>query len=125
MREELDVRKRVVETGQGIRVTKTVRQREELFDELLGRDDVVVERVAINEIVSAAELPCVRYDGTTMIVPVLEEVLVVEKRTILKEEFRITSRRREVREQQRIVLRSEEVSIEHFDEVLEQQATLP
>lgn len=121
VQEELVVSKRVVETGQGIRVCKKIRRREEFIDELLAREDVVVERVAINEIVSSAELPGVRYEGTTMILPVLEEVLVVEKRTILKEEVRITSTRSEFREPQRVVVRSEEVSIEHFDERLDRQ----
>lgn len=60
-----------------------------------------------------------------MVVPVLEEIMVVEKRTILKEELRITSTRREVREPQRVVLRKEEVSVEHFDEQLEQHTNFP
>ncbi|MBA2350793.1 MAG: YsnF/AvaK domain-containing protein [Burkholderiales bacterium] len=116
VREELVVSKRVVETGQGIRVTKTVSEREEIVDELLARDDVVFERVSLNQVVAATEIPDVRYEGETMIVPILEEILVVEKRTILKEELRISRRHYEVREPQRVVLRSEEVSIEQFDE---------
>lgn len=124
VQEELVVAKRVIETGKGIRVTKTVSEREEIVDELLARDGVSVERVSINKVVPAAdELPVTRYDGATMIVPILEEVLVIEKRTILKEELRITSTRREVREPQRIVLRNEEVSVDHFDE--HQQSNLP
>ncbi|MDQ3196482.1 MAG: YsnF/AvaK domain-containing protein [Pseudomonadota bacterium] len=116
VREELVVSKRVVETGQGIRVTKTVSEREEIVDELLARDDVVFERVSLNQVVAATEIPDVRYEGETMIVPILEEILVVEKRTILKEELRISRRHYEVREPQRVVLRSEEASIEQFDE---------
>lgn len=125
VREELVVSKRVVDTGQGVRVNKTVANREELVDELLLRDDVVVERVAIDEIIPATDLPNIRYEGDTMIVPVLEEILVVEKRMMLKEEVRITSTRREVRDPQCVVLRSEEVSIEHFDEALGQPSNLP
>jgi len=78
VQEELVVSKRVVETGHGIRVTKTVSEREEIVDELLAREDVVVERVRVNQVVDVANLPGTRYEGETMIVPALEEVLIVE-----------------------------------------------
>lgn len=116
VREELAIGKRMVETGKGVRVSKTVSEREEVVDELLARDDVAVERVSIDRVVDAASVPAVRHEGETMIVPVLEEVLFVEKRLMLKEELRITSKRREVRNPQRVVLRSEEVSVEPFDD---------
>ncbi|MCA1628121.1 MAG: YsnF/AvaK domain-containing protein, partial [Acidobacteria bacterium] len=61
-----------------------VREREEIVDELLLKEAVEVERVIINREVDAP-VP-VRYEGETMIVPVLEEMLVVEKRLVLKEE---------------------------------------
>jgi len=48
-----------------------------------------------------------------MIVPILEEVLVVEKRLVLKEELHIRRRRAEVSNPQRIVLRTEEATVEH------------
>ena len=114
VREELAVGKRTVETGEGIRVTKTVSERQQVVDELLAKEDVAVERVSVNRVVDAASIPGIRQEGTTIIVPVLEEILVVEKRTIVKEELRITSTRREVREPAKFVLRSEEVSVERF-----------
>lgn len=116
VREELVVGKRVVETGKGVRVAKTVSERSQLVDEPLVRNDVVVERVSVDKVVDAAHAPGIRYEGATMIVPILEEVLFVEKRTVLKEELRITPARREVRKPQRVVLRSEQVSVEPFDE---------
>jgi uncharacterized protein (TIGR02271 family) len=125
VREEPVVHKRSVETGSGVRVAKTVAQREHVVDEMLAKDEVVVERVSIGQAVDAANLPGIRYEGDTMIVPVLEEILVAEKRTILKEELRITSTRREVREQQRVVLRSEEVSVDPFEERLDTGSNLP
>ena len=52
-----------------------------------------------------------------MIIPVLEEVLVIQKRTVLKEELHVTRLRREVHhEPQHVVLRAEEVTVEHFDD---------
>jgi uncharacterized protein (TIGR02271 family) len=122
VREELAVGKRTVETGEGIRVTKTVSERQQVVDELLAKEDVAVERVSVNRVVDAANIPGIRQEGSTIIVPVLEEILVVEKRTIVKEELRITSTRREVREPEKFVLRSEEVSVERFDERPDQQS---
>src|SRR3712207_8346086 len=42
LREELTVGKRVVETGKGVRITKSVSEREETVDEPLTKDEVVV-----------------------------------------------------------------------------------
>ena len=44
--------------------------------------------------------------------PEIEEVLVVEKRLVLKEEVRVTRKRRQVRNPQRVTLRREEVVVE-------------
>jgi uncharacterized protein (TIGR02271 family) len=116
VREEPVVHKRSVETGSGVRIAKTVAEREHVVEEMLAKDEVLIERVSVGRAVDAANPPGIRYEGATMIVPVLEEILVAQKRTILTEELRITSARRHVREQQRVVLRSEEVSVDPFEE---------
>jgi len=87
-----------------------VHQHEEVVDEPLLREEVEVERVAINRAVDGPV--AVRHEGDVMIVPILEEVLVLEKRLMLKEELHI--RRRQVKESQpqRIVLRTEEATVE-------------
>lgn len=106
--ETLVVAKQEVVTG-GVRVTKTVTSREEVLEEGLLREEVHVERIAINEMV--AEAPQARQEGDTLIVPILEEVLVVEKRLLLKEEVRITRTRTEVREPQTVTVRREEAVV--------------
>jgi uncharacterized protein (TIGR02271 family) len=73
-------------------------------------EEVEVERVAINRPIAEAVGP--RQEGDTLIVPLLEEVLVVEKRLILREEVRITRRKVERRSTQSVVLRSEEATVE-------------
>jgi len=50
-----------------------------------------------------------------MIVPILEEVVVVEKRLMLKEELHISKQRIETHKPQRVTLRSEEVNVERID----------
>jgi uncharacterized protein (TIGR02271 family) len=110
--EELDVQKRVVETGK-VRVTKEVYERETLVDEPLFRDEVEVERVLIDRVVDGP-VP-VRYEADTMIVPIMEEVLVVEKRLVLKEELHIRKRRVETHRPQQVTLRREEVRVERLE----------
>ncbi|MDQ2798811.1 MAG: YsnF/AvaK domain-containing protein [Armatimonadota bacterium] len=109
--ETLRVTKETVVTG-GVRLTKQVTEHEETVDEALLREDVQVERVPINQMV--AEAPQMRQEGDTLIVPILEEVLVVEKHLLLKEEVRITRTRTEVHQPQAVTLRSEEAVIEEI-----------
>jgi uncharacterized protein (TIGR02271 family) len=114
--EELDVQKRLVETGK-VRITKVVRERETLVDEPLLHDKVAITRVPIQRVVDGP-VPVREEDGTT-IISVVEEVLVVEKRWMLREEIHIRKQRVETHQPQRITLRSEEVQVEripHADE---------
>ncbi len=107
--ESLKIDRQAVETGR-VRITKTVTERQEEVDEPLLRQEVVVERVARNEIVQ--EAPGNRWVGDTLIVPLLEEVLVVEKRLMLKEEIRITRTQTETHQPQQVLLRTEEAVVE-------------
>lgn len=107
--ETLDVQKRKVETG-GVRIKKVVHEREEVVDEPLMREEVQVKRVPVNRVVDAP-VP-VRHVGNTMIISLLEEVLVVEKRLMLKEELHITKGEVETYKPQRVTLRSEEAFVE-------------
>lgn len=116
MEEELHVDKRTVDTGRGVRLHKTVSEREQLIDQPLRRDELVVEHVPIGRVVPDTEVPQVRYEGDTMIVPVLEEVLVVQKQLLLKEEVRVTRQQQQVAMPRSVVLRSEQISVERFDE---------
>jgi len=107
--EEVDVQKRRWETG-GVRVHLAVKEREETVDEPLIRQEVQVDRVPINRPIDRPPAP--REEGNVTIIPVVEEVLVVEKRLMLKEEVRITRRQFEAHEPQKVILRSEEPQIE-------------
>jgi uncharacterized protein (TIGR02271 family) len=115
MEERLQVGKRLVDTGRGLRIRKTVAERERMIDEPLLRDELTVEHIPVGQIVSG-DAPQMRYEGDTLVVPVLEEVLVVQKQLLLKEEVRVTRRRHEAREPQRVVVRSEHVEVERFDQ---------
>jgi uncharacterized protein (TIGR02271 family) len=110
--EAIEVHTSPVEKGR-VRIRKVVREREEVVDPPLLRDGVVVERVPINRVVEGPV--SVRSEEDTLIVPLLEEVLVVEKRLLLKEELRITKRRVETRAPQRVTLRREEAVMERIN----------
>lgn len=114
--EEVDVHKRVVETGK-VRITKVVHEHEALVDEPLVQEEVEITRVPIQRVVDGP-IP-VRYEDDTVIVSILEEVLVVEKRLMLKEELHIRKQRREAHQPQHITLRREEAHIERLNTIEE------
>lgn len=109
--ETLDIERQRVTTGV-VRVHKRVHEREEVIDEPTIREEVSIERIPMEQILDAA--PGTRREGDTLIIPVVEEVLVIEKRLMLKEEVRITRRRVEDHNPQHVSLRREEVEVEHL-----------
>lgn len=84
--EVLSVDKKVVETGR-VQVRTFVDDEQVLLSEALRRDVVDVERVAIGKPIEAA--PKVREEGDYLVVPILEERLVVTKQLFLVEELRL------------------------------------
>lgn len=120
--ETLRVSKRLVDTGRGVRVTKSVRETTEVVDEPLLRETVTVERVPVNRVITAA--PSIRQEGDTIIVPVIEEVLVVEKRLFLREEVHITRQGQRVHEPKEVTLRHEEALVERVNAEINEPDTL-
>lgn len=114
--EEIHVDKRRVDTGRGIRVDKHVLEHEEIVDVPHVEEKLSVRHVEVGEIISSDKLPQARQEGDTYIIPVFEEIYVLEKRIRLKEEVHITRERKETREAQKVRLRSEKVAVERFDE---------
>src|SRR5215210_8788974 len=110
--EILDVRQRRVETGR-VRITKVVHEREEEVKAPRVREEVTIERVTLNRMVDAPV--SMRQEGDTFIIPLVEEVVVVEKRLMVKEELRITKRRIEEHASQKVMLRREEIVVERLD----------
>jgi uncharacterized protein (TIGR02271 family) len=111
--EELSVERRSHVTG-GVRLHKHVTERVARVDEPLVYERVTVERVPVGQPVPEGQIPVVREHDGVMIVPVFEEVLVVEKRLMLKEELHVRRIREETRDRREIPLRSEHVDVERF-----------
>ena len=84
--EELRLEKRSSAAGK-VRVRTETELVEEIARATLDGENVEVTRVPVGREIGAA--PAVRTEGDVVIVPVLEEILVVEKRLFLKEELHI------------------------------------
>src|SRR4051812_25418745 len=110
--EEVHVGKRRVVTGK-VRIGTELEVVSELASATLEEHEVTVERVPVDRPVT--EIPQVRTEGDVTIVPVLEEIMVIEKRLVLKEELHI---RRQVTAQQMevpVMLKKQRAVIERVD----------
>ncbi|MCJ2079305.1 YsnF/AvaK domain-containing protein [Methylobacterium sp. E-016] len=81
--------KHLVETGR-VRVSTRTETIDQTLRETLRSDRVGVTRVPINRTLAEGEMPpVVREEDGVTIIPILEEILVVEKRLVLKEEVHV------------------------------------
>jgi uncharacterized protein (TIGR02271 family) len=106
--EEVAVSKQVVETGR-VKIARVTHEREQLIDELLARETVDISRTPIDQPV--AVMPTIREEGDTIIIPIVEEVLVVERRLFLKEEVHVRRVRTTERHQESVTVRHQEAVI--------------
>jgi uncharacterized protein (TIGR02271 family) len=107
--EHLEIAKREVERGRVVIRTR-VEERDEVAEIELQQEDVTVERVPRD--VPVETVPAVHEEDGVLIIPIVEEQLVVTTSLILKEEIRITRRSRTELVREPVRLRSERVDIE-------------
>ncbi len=112
LEEVADVSTRERVTGR-VRVSTVVETVEEMVRAALHSEAVEVTRVTIDRPVDAP--PPIRTEGDVTIVPVLEEVLVVEKRLMLKEELHIRRMRTTETVEQPVQLRRQQAVVERLD----------
>jgi uncharacterized protein (TIGR02271 family) len=106
--EEIEVSKQVVETGR-VQVGRVTHEREQLIDELLAHETAEIDRTPIGRQVDT--MPAVREEGDTVVIPIVEEVLVIERRLLLKEEVRVRRVRSTERHQESVTLRHHEAVV--------------
>jgi stress response protein YsnF len=106
--EEIEVSKQIVETGR-VQVARVTQEREQLIDELLAQQTAEIERVRIGQPVDT--MPAIREEGDTLVIPIVDEVLVVERRLFLKEEVRVRRVRSTQRHQETVTLRHHEAVV--------------
>ncbi len=110
--EQLDIDKREVQRT--VRISKTVEARDVEVNEALRSESIDIERVPVNRYIDSP-LPVREENGTT-IISLVEEVLVVEKRWLLREEIRISRREAIEPFNEVYTLRREDVHVERDGE---------
>lgn len=105
----IDKRKRITGT---VRLRTVVHEDEIVVDEPLHAEEITVERVPVDRWVDGP-IP-VRQEGDTTIVPIIEEVIVVEKRLRVIEEVRITKRNVTRRAPQQITVRRQQAIVDRL-----------
>jgi uncharacterized protein (TIGR02271 family) len=100
-----------VETGR-VRVRVVTRAHEETVEVPLTSETVEVQRIPIGRLVEA--VPPRRREGDVTIIPVVEEVAVVERRLVLKEELRLRLVRTTEPHRHTVTLRRQEAVVERL-----------
>jgi len=110
--EELVVDKRKVPIG-SVEVRKHLLERTETVDMPLLKEEVDVRRVPINREID--HIPPTREEGDVIIIPVVEEEIVISKRLVLKEEVHLTRHRSVRRMSKDVIVHREEAEVTRFD----------
>jgi stress response protein YsnF len=110
--ERARVDKHLIPTAR-VRITSRVEERVEVVREELTAQTVAVERVPINREVDSP--PVIRTEGDVLIIPIVEERLVVEKRWVVTEELRVRRREHAEAVEIPVQLRATSVSVERTE----------
>jgi stress response protein YsnF len=106
--EEISVSRRAIKNAD-VQIALITGTREQLIDEELTRVRAEIQRVPIDRTVEI--VPPIRQEGDITIIPVVEEVIVVERRLVLKEEVRVRRVSTKEQHQETVVLRRQEAVI--------------
>ena len=111
--EELEVETHHVARGR-VRVSTRVEMHDQTIETPVVHEEVVVERIPVNTLVEG-DAPQVKEEGDVLVIPVLEEVIVVEKRLMLRELVRVSKRRTTTTAQETVALRRHVVDVERIE----------
>lgn len=106
--EDVSVTKRVTETGR-VSVRRVTRVESAPIAEALASERIEITRQPIGRDVEV--MPSIREEGDTLVIPVVEERLVIERRLFLKEEVHVRRRRTFVVHRENVLLRHHDVVI--------------
>ena len=109
IQEQIVIEKEVVETGK-VRVSKTVSEETASLNIPLIQETYDVQRMPVKQVLDTP--PGIRYEGETIVVPVMREILIVEKKYELIEEVRLTKKTTSIPHIQEITLLKEHVHVE-------------
>lgn len=110
--EELHARTVPIQTG-GVRVIKRRSTHDETIEQELRKGGAEVKRVKTHRLVDGPQP--VRREGNVTVVPVVSEVLKIERQFVLTEEIYITQTEESETFRQTVSLHHEEARIERFE----------
>jgi uncharacterized protein (TIGR02271 family) len=122
LEEQVSFERERVETGR-VRVRVVTRAHDEAFEVPLTRESVEVQRVPIGREVDA--IPPRRQEGDTTIVPIVEEVVVVQRKLVLKEELHLKLVRVTEQHRETVTLRRQEALVERLPAEQHRQGETP
>ncbi len=109
------VEKRDVVTGR-VRIATRTDTVDQTVRETLEGQTVEVSRISVDRMLLPGEpVPQIRTEGDLTVIPVLEEVLVVEKRLFLKEELRVLRRVETGVFEETVALHRQSAVIDHLE----------
>jgi uncharacterized protein (TIGR02271 family) len=111
LKERALIQKNIVEKAK-VHIEKKVHRTEETIHIPVVSEEVEVKKIAVNQYVET--IPPVRYEGDTIVIPVIKEMLIVEKKLLLVEEVYVTKHTNTTTEEKNIILREEEIIVERF-----------
>ncbi len=110
--EQVVVSRRRVDTAL-VRASRTTETREQVIQQELAHEHVEVQRIPLDRVVDA--VPPMREEGDTTILSVVEEVVVVERRLVLKEEVHFRRVRKVENHVETITLREQKAVVTRTD----------
>src|ERR1700738_51800 len=107
--EEVSISRREVEKA-NVQIALITGAREQVVDKELTHVRVEIERVPIGRTIEV--VPPISQEGDVTIIPVVEEVVVVERRLVLKEEIRVRRVSTKEKHRETVVLRQQEAVVQ-------------
>jgi stress response protein YsnF len=120
--EEISVSRREIKKA-NVQVALVTGMREQLIDEELTHVRVEIERVPVDRTVEVA--PPTRQEGDITIIPVVEEIVFVERRLVLKEEVRVRRVSTKEQHQETVMLHQQEAVVTREEPDSQSQAHPP
>src|ERR1051325_944854 len=111
LHEQVNIDKKVVDSGK-VFIHKKVYREDEEVTVPVAHEKVEIRKISVNKYVDA--LPAVRHEGNTTVIPVVQEVLVMEKKLLLVEEVHVIKHVVEKTEEHTVPLRKEKVEVERY-----------
>jgi uncharacterized protein (TIGR02271 family) len=109
--EEVSFDRERVETGR-VRVRVVTREHDETVETPLARETFEIDRVPVGREIEA--MPAPRQEGDVTILPVVEEVMVVQRKLVLKEELHLRRVRTTEQHRETVRLRRQEAVVERL-----------